>query len=209
MGHDDASSEVTVVESRAPSPSTAPRAPRTARRQVHVRAAAAPPAAPIVTGPVFRYRKTPLVLVLIYFITLVVPWILICILAYRPLSASSYYEAHPTKDINSAPYTFARALSTINGVLAIPIISALLGSAAVIYVTRRKANQKLSVAQLFALADRGWASVPLLWPIRWEKRRNHKTSLFLLLGACFVALGQSSCLWTAAGDFLLHNPNNQ
>ncbi|XXG99326.1 hypothetical protein Hte_005663 [Hypoxylon texense] len=136
--------------------------------------------------PVLRYRKTPVFLLAIYLPTLIVPWVLICIMTKRPLGGPSYYDqsgAHSTD--NLAGVVIAQLFKSINAVLVVPIISALLAHAAIVYATRRRHDQKLNVQQVFALADKGWSNYLLLW----SARSRGKSSLFLWLGALLVFLG--------------------
>ncbi|KAI1334528.1 hypothetical protein F5Y15DRAFT_287993 [Xylariaceae sp. FL0016] len=136
--------------------------------------------------PTLRYRKTPACLLFIYLPTLIVPWVLICIMTKRPLGGSSYYDQTGAHYVNNlAGAAAATLLKTINAVLAVPIISTLLGHAAIVHAMRRHRTQKLNVMQLFALADKGWSNVPLLWGSFSHK----KASRFLWLAALLTALG--------------------
>ncbi|OTA78493.1 hypothetical protein M434DRAFT_402231 [Hypoxylon sp. CO27-5] len=136
--------------------------------------------------PTLRYRKTPIFLLIIYLPTLIVPWVLICIMTKRPLGSSSYYEQTGTDYTNNAVGVLvAQLLKTINAVLAVPIISTLLANAAIVYAMRRRPDQKLNVQQLFALADKGWSNILLLW----TASSRGKSSRFLWLAALLVALG--------------------
>ncbi|KAI0161798.1 hypothetical protein GGR52DRAFT_586027 [Hypoxylon sp. FL1284] len=136
--------------------------------------------------PALRYRKTPIFLLLIYLPTLIVPWVLLCIMTKRPLGSSSYYDPTGAHYISNAAGVFAAdLLKSINAVLAVPIISTLLAHAAVVYATRRRRDQKLNVQQLFALADKGWSNYLLLLTANFRG----KSSRFLWLGALLVTLG--------------------
>lgn len=141
--------------------------------------------------PVLRYRKTPIFLLIIYLPTLIVPWVLICIMTKRPLGSSSYYDQSGTHSTNNlAGIVIAQLFKAINAVLAVPIISALLAHAAVVYAMRRRPDQKLNIQQLFALADKGWSNYLLLW----SARSRGRSSLFLWLGALLVFLGLAPML---------------
>ncbi|KAI0875307.1 hypothetical protein GGS24DRAFT_455705 [Hypoxylon argillaceum] len=131
--------------------------------------------------PIVRRRKTPICLLILYIPTLVVPWVLIVVTSWR---TSLLSQTHIF--LNSAGAVIAaRLLNSINGVLAVPIISALLAHAAVVYAMRRQHGQKLNVQQLFALADKGWSNVSLLW----NARSKGKSSRFLWLAALLIFLG--------------------
>ncbi|KAI1140010.1 hypothetical protein F5Y05DRAFT_376858 [Hypoxylon sp. FL0543] len=136
--------------------------------------------------PTLHYRKMPACLLIIYLPTLIVPWVLICIMTRRPLGGSSYYEQTGRDYVgNAAGLIATQLLKTINAVLAVPIISTLLANAAIVYAMRRRPDQKLSVQQLFALADKGWSNIPLLW----SASSRGRSSRFLWLAALLIALG--------------------
>lgn len=79
-----------------------------------------------------------------------------------------------------------RTLNSIASVATIPVTSALLAQAAVVYIQRRKAQQKLNMSQTFSLADRGWADIAILN----EARRTGSPlgSRFLWLGMALIVL---------------------
>ncbi|KAI0014212.1 hypothetical protein F4779DRAFT_211979 [Xylariaceae sp. FL0662B] len=143
-------------------------------------------ASPARAKPTLRYRKTPTCLLIIYLPTLIVPWVLICIMTKRPLGSSSYYEQTGKSYVNNAAGLLAaQVLKTINAVLAVPIISTMLAHAAIVYAMRRRHDQKLNIQQLFALADKGWSNMLLLW----SANSRGKSSRFLWLAALLIALG--------------------
>ncbi|KAI1078705.1 hypothetical protein F5B20DRAFT_571469 [Whalleya microplaca] len=136
--------------------------------------------------PTLRYRKTPVVLLVIYLPTLVVPWILTCIMTKRPLGGTSYYDQTSAHyESNAVGVLISQLLRTINAVLAVPIISTLLAHAAIVHAMRRRADQKLNMQQLFALADKGWSNYPLLLTAHSRDR----SSRFLYFAALLVLLG--------------------
>jgi hypothetical protein len=140
--------------------------------------------------PVLRYRKTPFWLLAGYLITLILPWVFIFVLDARPLPSSSYHDQRSrVSPDNYESYrgllVFLLALSSISGVLTIPVTTAILGYAAVTYAQKRHDGQKLSIAQLFALSDRGWADIKVLW-------RAHSTggsSALLWFGFLLILIG--------------------
>lgn len=149
-----------------------------------------PSTSPKPAEPVLRYRKTPFWLLAGYLITLVLPWVFICVLDARPLPSSSYHDqrSRVTPDEYRSYrglLAFLRAMSSISGVLTIPVTTAILGYAAVTYAQKRYDGQKLSIAQLFALSDRGWADINVLW-------RAHSTGgsrVLLWLGFLLILIG--------------------
>jgi hypothetical protein len=118
--------------------------------------------------PQLRYRNTPRWLLGIYLVTLIVPWVLICILDTRPLTISSYHDQRGRVD-SQAYLSFWSILALVNilrslsGILTIPVTSTIVAYAAVTYAQKRHAKQKLNATQLFALSDRGWADVTKVW----------------------------------------------
>ena len=148
-----------------------------------------PPAA-TATGPLLRYRRTPFWLTVLYLITLVVPWVLICVLNKRPLSAPSYYSqkggvSERGYHVFNSVLVFISVLRSINGVLVVPVTSIILAHAVVVYSQRQHHEQKLNIRQLFTLADRGYANVKTMWSCRKEG----SSSRLLWLGALLLVLG--------------------
>lgn len=136
-----------------------------------------------------RYRKRSIWLLAFYAPILIVPWVLTCVLMHRPVFLPSYinqrgeYSMADMKRISEWA-TAVTVLSRIAATLGLPIVSALMAQAVVVYSQLRKEGQekKLSVLQLFALSDRGWMDLPILW------------------ASCFGTRSQSSrFLWLAAG----------
>jgi len=142
------------------------------------------------TQPAVRYRKTPIWLAGIYLTTLIVPWILTCILDKRPLTATDYYDQRG--DVSPERYlaffgvlALVNVLKVVSAVLTIPITTAILAYTSVTYCQRRRADQELSITQLFALSDRGWSDLTILW----HSGREGRSSQMLWLGALLVAIG--------------------
>jgi hypothetical protein len=149
-----------------------------------------------------RYRRRAVWLLGIYIPLLVVPWILTCILLHRPIGASDYYDQ---SGIHESLLTVHRRLMNalsvifaITGLVTVPIISAILSEAAVVYTQKRREGQNVSIRQLFALADRGWSSLPILHesrPLSFDTvhsdRRADTSSGFLWLAAAFLFISAS------------------
>ena len=138
-----------------------------------------------------RYRKGSLYLLGCYIVILLVPWVLTCILAVRPLNKPSYYNQkgeYGPDVLNAIRFWngFVRVLNAIASLITVPVISALLAHGAVVYSQRRKIDQTLNLRQTFTLADRGWADVPSLWKALWK---NGAGSRYLWLGAALLTLG--------------------
>ena len=143
--------------------------------------------------PLLRYRRTSLWLLACYLPFLILPWILTCIMANRPPSLPSYYDqkgeyCYYTYLSMLFWLAFVRILNSIAAVLVVPITSALLAQGAVVYTQRRKSEQKLNLRQTFALSDRGWTDIPILWS---AYRKRGMASKYLKLAACLLLLSKS------------------
>ncbi|KAK0658726.1 hypothetical protein QBC41DRAFT_287500 [Cercophora samala] len=115
-----------------------------------------------------RYYGTAAAIAVSYLGLLITPWVLTCILHYRPIAAGRpFYEGLPWKafssrypalDTTKGPqFLFAiQALNAVSTLVSIPVILALLARAAVVYSQRRTPKQTLSARQLFTLADGRW-----------------------------------------------------
>ncbi|KAJ7152393.1 hypothetical protein C8R46DRAFT_1007027 [Mycena filopes] len=130
------------------------------------------------------YRKSALWLLAIYLPTLIVPWVLICVLDVRPLNARSYYDQSGSIPPSGLLTIYivvglVRVLNSISGVLVVPVVGTIIAQAAVVFAQRRRAKQQLNLVQLFALADRGWGSFSILW----NARRTGASSTFLTAAA--------------------------
>lgn len=152
--------------------------------------------------PILRYRHRAMGIIAFYIPILVVPWVLTCVLAYYPMDLPSYIQTEFTESNISTQRRIANAiavLSSFASIATIPLISALIVQAAVVYTQRRRKNQTVSVSQVFALADRGWSNINILceaWP-PWKSnrtangdqdRRTGPGSVFLWLAALFLLI---------------------
>lgn len=146
--------------------------------------------------PEFRYRKHAIVLVALYAPLLIVSWVLTCALAKRPLNAPTYFyqKGHSAREISSIRdvVRFISVLNAIIGVAAIPLLSALLAQAAVVYTQETGSQHGLRMEQLFALADRAWTNPIILLKSRhWGKAGSNSIRRFLYFAAVLVTLGES------------------
>ncbi|KAG8159181.1 hypothetical protein KVR01_010842 [Diaporthe batatas] len=98
----------------------------------------------------------PLVLAVLYVALLVVPWVLTCKIATEPAFIISLSSKHISYYVQNGWVTSIDVLNSLATVLSLPILSALLARASVVFSQRRRPAQALSLRQLFALADRGW-----------------------------------------------------
>jgi hypothetical protein len=146
-----------------------------------------------------RYRARALWLLALYVPLLVMPWMLTCILSRRPVMARSYVAQQGFSAADMASMrNWKRAvdvLSSIAGLVTIPLLSALLAQGAVVFSQRRRPGQFLSLPDLFALVDGGWTSVAALWSslkTRGKKGPGREVKFarwYLLPGAALILLG--------------------
>ncbi|TLD33232.1 hypothetical protein PspLS_01116 [Pyricularia sp. CBS 133598] len=124
---------------------------------------------------------TTLVVFMVYLVLLLISWVAACVYSLRPsLSTSNYEDAQgklsPEALQSVTSWTTAiRALNTAVAISTIPVVSAILAHAAVVYAQRENESNKLSPRQLLSLADEPWARLTA----------NH-TSGFALLGLILV-----------------------
>ncbi|KAJ5827341.1 hypothetical protein N7447_004104 [Penicillium robsamsonii] len=142
-----------------------------------------------------RYRKRNIYLLIFYALLLVIPWVLTCVLAGPPArkggSGQPYFpqsglSAHGIYSMLSW-VAAVRTLNSIAGVITIPVISALLAQAAVVYTQKRKINQTLNLRQTFVLADRRWSD-PTVIVEAFRSTGSGISSRFLWLGMALVLL---------------------
>lgn len=146
-----------------------------------------------------RYRKRTIYLLLLYVPLLVLPWIFTCLLAGPPApNGASGRRFFPQYGL-SAQGTLSlmswvaavRTLNSIANVLTVPVISALLAQAAVVYTQKRNSEQKLTLRQMFALADRRWSDATVVV----QAARTMGTGIgsrFLWLGMFLVFISMSA-----------------
>ncbi|KAF5692448.1 hypothetical protein FDENT_2877 [Fusarium denticulatum] len=77
------------------------------------------------------------------------------------------------------------SLTALSGVIGLPVVSGLLAHGAVVYAQRRNPGQKLSVLQLFALADREWLGPQYLFKYP-SKLKSTERSLYIWLASLLV-----------------------
>jgi hypothetical protein len=162
-----------------------------------------------------RYRTRALWLLGIYVSLIIIPWVLTCVLARRPIDSTSYIRQQGFLDhdvSNMRKWKIALdVLNSITGLITsrhqthhtltathadsancdpVPVLSALLAQAAVVFCQRQKPDEFLSLMDMFALADRGWTSAPLIWSsIRMrQKGPGRKSSAAFLLPAAGLIL---------------------
>lgn len=126
----------------------------------------------------------PLLIAFSYLALLITPWALTCAVAWNPdiLAQRTMNARDPTNDFYVS-YSAVQAIEVLDAmaaVVSLPVLSSLLARAAVVFSQRRRgggtgSHRKLTVRQLFALADRGWWNLFLVL-------KKSTSSLLLVLG---------------------------
>lgn len=129
----------------------------------------------------FRQSFLSICLAIVYLLFLIVPWVLTCLVALNPHVLVKYNETAEEYSLNYTILTAIEILNTLALVVSLPLLSFLLSRAAICFSQRRDEEQKLTVAQLFGLADQGWWNPFLIF-------RRAKTSVLLIFGWLLLAL---------------------
>ncbi|KAF5561121.1 hypothetical protein FPHYL_6309 [Fusarium phyllophilum] len=138
------------------------------------------------------YCKHPLWIFGFYLLILVLPWIFTCVLMVRPINKQSYFNQAGSitlGDVNNwhRSRVALSSLTALSNVIGLPIVSDLLAHGAVVYTQRRSPGQKLSVLQLFALADREWTDPRYLFKPP-SKLKSTESSLYFWLAAFLILI---------------------
>lgn len=144
---------------------------------------------------VLRYRKRAIYLLAFYVPLLIIPWILTCLIAGPPATNgndASQFSPQTDKGLLSllAWVGSVRVLNSLASVVTIPVTSALLAQAAVVYTQKRLIYQRLSIRQTFALADRRWSDITVLIEAS-RATGNGIGSRFLWWGMALVVLSEN------------------
>lgn len=144
-------------------------------------------------------RRTRVWWILAFYIPLqVLPWVLTCIMRYRPLMAPTYID--PTGGITTKDFEHHEAwqvivsvMNTIAAVLTVPVTSLILAEASVVWLQRESNSKKhISLAQFFDIADRGWTDVGTVWRETADPANGYifRAGIFTLLCAIILPLQQ-------------------
>jgi hypothetical protein len=144
--------------------------------------------------PLRRYLRAFCLLVF-YIPLILMPWIVTLVLAYRPLSQHTYaYAPGFSKKEYHSMQAWAKAIPILNSIasiLTVPITSALIAQAAVVFAQRRYPTQQLSVRHLLSLADRTWLDLGALNNSRrWKEPGSWRVKGFLFASAGLVILSE-------------------
>ncbi|QIW94513.1 hypothetical protein AMS68_000031 [Peltaster fructicola] len=143
----------------------------------------------------------PLLAVLGYIGLFLFAWIVLCLLAYKPITTKSYgvllsNDGSSDQDYRDGGYRTmykqserwfraARVIHVVVAVLTLPVVSIACAAAAAVYVQRR--GSKWTLRQTMALADRAWQSPTLAARALVSFKRY--ASVFLLMALALNALG--------------------
>lgn len=88
----------------------------------------------------------------------------------------------------------AKIIQSLVSILTVPLTSAVCSQAAVVYIQRKRGNNRPTLRQSMALADRGWTDIKLMQKLVLGEWKKYMTSLLLfalflhLLGEFTVSL---------------------
>jgi hypothetical protein len=145
-----------------------------------------------------KHRPRAFWLLALYIPLITLPWVLTCILAQRPINATSYINHKGFSDADIRSFrnwkNSVDVLNSIAGLVTIPFLSALLAQAAVVFCQRTHPGQFLGLQDLFALADRSWTNIAALWRCVFSQPGKGVSGTkwagsFLLPAACLILLG--------------------
>lgn len=159
------------------------------------------PIASVQNYSTLHYRHRSIWLLAFYIPLLIIPWVLTCVLAHHPANLSSYFDqaglSRESINLHTRLINAVAVLNSIASIVTIPIISALLAQAAVVYTQRRHKSQSVSIRQTFALADRGWSNLGILWEA-WPPWKDNRARPGEHKGQRKWAAPGSGFLWLAA-----------
>jgi hypothetical protein len=137
-----------------------------------------------------QYRLYPGLLFLVYVTLLVIPWIFTCIADSRTKLTPNVVNPGAVERYKSW-LAAVPLIQVVAAVAAIPFTSAIVAHTAVGHAQRWRNNegkmggQRLSVSQVFALADRRWETLFPLHQVYYQSR-------FLIVATMLFILGMSS-----------------
>lgn len=125
-----------------------------------------------------------------------VPWILTCLMNFRPVSGPGYFD-HSGRltpkafEINQDVQVAVDFMFTLAALLTIPTTSNVLAQAVVVWLQRNDSDTRrpVSLAQSFDLADAGWTNLATVWREIVRKRSKDEVggrNWFLLAASGFI-----------------------
>ncbi|KAK2755084.1 hypothetical protein FQN54_006613 [Arachnomyces sp. PD_36] len=167
-----------------------------AEQKVDEQAPCPQPSPPKISRLALIYRKSAMWLLIFYIPLLIIPWVLTCALSGQPTDPQNTARKYlpqsglmPNGALSLAIWAAViPILGSIASVVTIPVTSALLAQAAVVYAQRRKNGQKLSMRQTFTLADQRWSDVTVIHDALCQGGSKRLTSNFLWLAMLLILL---------------------
>lgn len=142
-----------------------------------------------------KYHRRALLLLVLYIPLITVPWVLTCVLSRRPIGVSTYYFQRGFTDKQMRRFenwaTAINVLNSISGLITVPILSALVAQAAVVYSESHLSRKDFQLEHLVALADRVWTNPVVLgktW--EWKGRQPIHVRNLLHFAAVVIVLGE-------------------
>lgn len=138
-------------------------------------------------------------LIIIYIPLVIVPWTTTVILTYRPISKSTYYylegfDLDEYKRMQSW-VTAIDVLNSIASLLAVPVVSFVIAQTAVVFSQKRAPARQLSVRDIFALADRAWTDISVLFKLMNAKGHGSRAfNGFITLASGLLLISESLIL---------------
>ena len=144
-----------------------------------------------------QHHSLSLGLIFLFAFFAILSWAVTCILCYRPIGASGYYEQTKENNLIADWKTsdrwrrLAKVVSAIVGSISIPVTSAICAKAAAVYCLRRSDVRRpsLTLRQTLALADKGWSDLAVLRDVFKLKTGHQTRSPLLVASFCLVGLG--------------------
>ena len=127
-----------------------------------------------------------------YLPLLILPWVLTCIMSYRPLSAPSYINhagllTPGDFDKHERWQAAVNVMNVVAAVLTVPVTSLLLAEAASAWLQRREGQTSpVPLAHFYDLADRGWTDVATVTRELLHRAKARRRNWFLLGAAGLV-----------------------
>ncbi|KAH6017010.1 hypothetical protein HBI82_111500 [Parastagonospora nodorum] len=141
-----------------------------------------------------KYHKLAMFLLIFYIPLIIIPWALTCVMAKRPLSASSYYNQHGLSDLDIDRIEkwaiSVNVLNSIGSLITIPVLSTLIAQVAVVYSHQHHKDSDYRLQYLVAFADRGWTDAFTLFKSwKWPGGMSNGARNLLFFAALTIIIG--------------------
>lgn len=145
--------------------------------------------------PQLKRHSPAIYLIVLYVPLVIVPWTTTVVLSFHPISKSTYYNPEGfSLDEYKQMQSWVAAISVLNSIaslLAVPVVSFAIAQAAVVFSQKRASADQLSVRDIFALADRAWTDVSVLFKLlRARGNGSRAFSKFIILASGFLLISK-------------------